>query len=100
MRSSPRSLPGVFGAYEAAVNGSYSAGPAARLTYDHLGFLILTVGVVPAGALVLSLVDAARSRGVDAATRALVAVTASAVVLVTLQVGDVQLAVLAAPPRT
>ena len=80
-------LPGVFGAYEAAVNGSYSAGPAARLTYDHFGFLILTVGVVPAGALVLSLVDAARSRGVDAATRALVAVTASAVVLVTLQVG-------------
>ncbi len=80
-------LPGVFGAYEAAVNGSYSVGPAARLTYDHLGFMILTVGVVPAGALVLSLVAAARERGTDAATRALVAVTASAVVLVTLQVG-------------
>jgi hypothetical protein len=80
-------VPGVFGAYEAAVNGSYSAGPAARLTYDHLGFLILTVGVIPAGALVLSLVAAARERDTDAATRALVAVTASAVVLVTLQVG-------------
>ena len=80
-------LPGAFGAYEAAVNGSYSAGPAARLTYDHLGFLILTVGIVPAGALVLSLVEAARGRDTDAATRALVAVTASAVVLVTLQVG-------------
>ena len=80
-------LPGVFGAYEAAVNGSYSAGPAARLTYDHFGFLILTVGVVPAGALVLSLVDAARRHGTDAPTRALVSVTASAVVLVTLQVG-------------
>ncbi|MGN6799579.1 MAG: glycosyltransferase family 39 protein [Gaiellaceae bacterium] len=79
-------LPGAFGAYESAVNGSYSAGPAARLTYDHFGFLILTVGVVPAGALVLSLVDAARTR-VDAGTRALVAVTSSAVVLVTLQVG-------------
>jgi hypothetical protein len=80
-------LPGAFGAYEAAVNGSYSAGPAARLTYDHFGFLILTVGVVPAGALVLSLVEAARRPGTDAATRALAAVTASAVVLVTLQVG-------------
>jgi hypothetical protein len=80
-------LPGAFGAYESAVNGSYSAGPAAQLTYDHFGFLILTVGVVPAGALVLSLVEAARSRGVDPAVRAVVAVTASAVVLVTLQVG-------------
>jgi len=65
-------VPGVFGAYEAAVNGSYSAGPAARLTYDHLGFLILTVGVIPAGALVLSLVAAARERDTDPATRALV----------------------------
>ena len=79
--------PGAFGAYESAVNGSYSAGPAARLTYDHFAFLILTVGIVPAGALVLSLVDAARARGNDPAVRALVAVTASAVVLVTLQVG-------------
>jgi hypothetical protein len=61
----------VFGAYEAAVNGSYSAGPAARLTYDHLGFLILTVGIIPAGALVLSLVEAARGRDTDAAMRPL-----------------------------
>jgi hypothetical protein len=80
-------LPGAFGAYESAVNGGYSAGPAARLTYDHFGFLILTVGVVPAGALVVSLVEAARARGIDPAARALVAVTVSAVVLVTLQVG-------------
>jgi hypothetical protein len=80
-------LPGAFGAYESAVNGSYSAGPAARLTYDHFGFLILTVGVVPAGALVVSLIEAARARGTDPAARALVAVTVSAVVLVTLQVG-------------
>jgi hypothetical protein len=80
-------VPGAFGAYESAVNGSYSAGPAARLTYDHFGFLILTVGIVPAGALVLSLVEAARLRGIDPAARALVAVTTSAVVLVTLQVG-------------
>ena len=35
-RSWPPLRPGAFGAYEAAVNGSYSAGPAARLTYDHL----------------------------------------------------------------
>jgi hypothetical protein len=80
-------VPSVFGAYEAAANGRYSVGPAARLTYDHLGFLILTVGIVPAAALVLCLVDAARLRITDASTRALVAVTASAVVLVTLQVG-------------
>jgi hypothetical protein len=80
-------VPGAFGAYESAVNGSYSAGPAARLTYDHFGFLILTVGVVPAGALVVSFVEAARERSIDPAARALVAVTASAVVLVTLQVG-------------
>ena len=80
-------LPGAFGAYESAVNGSYSAGPAARLTYDHFGFLILTVGIVPAGALVLLLVEAARVRSVDPAVRALAAVTVSAVVLVTLQVG-------------
>jgi hypothetical protein len=80
-------LPGAFGAYAAAVNGSYRAGPAARLTYDHLGFFILTVGVVPAGALVLSLVEAARRQDMDARLRALVVVTASAVVLVTLQVG-------------
>jgi hypothetical protein len=80
-------LPGAFGAYESAINGSYNAGPAARLTYDHFGFLILTVGVVPVGALVLSLVDTARNRGVDAPARALLAVTVSAIVLVTLQVG-------------
>lgn len=80
-------FPGVFGAYESAANGSYSAGPAARLTYDHLGFLILTVGIIPAATLVLSLVEAARDRGADAATRALVAVTVCAVLLVTLQVG-------------
>ena len=80
-------FPGAFGAYEAAVNGRYSVGPAARLTYDHLGFLILTVGVVPAGALVVSLVETARERGGDPAARALVAVAASATVLVTLQVG-------------
>jgi hypothetical protein len=79
-------LPRVFGAYESTVRGGYHLGPALHLTYDHLAFLLLMVGVVPAAALVLLLARAATSTE-DALARALASVTLSATVLVVVQVG-------------
>ncbi len=74
--------PGVFGSYAGTLRGSYPIGDALGLTFDHASFLVLSTGVVPAFALVLLLL-----RARDPAARALVATTATAVVLVVFQVG-------------
>ena len=80
-------LPGAFGAYQSAVSGSYDVGAGLRLTLEHLAYLVLVVGVVPAGAFALLLVGLLRRRDEEPATSAFVAVTACATVLVVAQVG-------------
>lgn len=80
-------FPGAFGAYESAVNGGYSVTGGGRLTFHHLAYLILAVGVVPVAALVLLAVDVLRGRDTSARSRSLVSVTVCATVLVVLQVG-------------
>jgi hypothetical protein len=79
--------PGVFGAYAATLRGKYPLGPAARLVSDHLAYAALSIAVLPFIALLSLVIDVTRSRGRDAATRAIVSVAVCAVVLVVVQVG-------------
>ena len=79
--------PGVLGDYAVTVSGSYPLGAALRLTGDHLAYLILSTAVLPAVAFLLLLLDAVRGRERSPGGRALVSVTASAVLLVVVQVG-------------
>ncbi|HET7129707.1 MAG TPA: glycosyltransferase family 39 protein [Gaiellaceae bacterium] len=78
--------PSVLGAYATTVSRGYDLGDGLGLSYDHLAYLILIVGVVPAAALVLQLVDVVRGRA-DSSVRALALVTLWATVLVVPQVG-------------
>jgi Dolichyl-phosphate-mannose-protein mannosyltransferase len=75
-------LPGLFGSYAGTLHGSYPLGHALGLVFDHASYLVLSTAVFPVLALLLLLL-----RPPAAAGRALVAVTASAAVLVLLQVG-------------
>ena len=79
--------PAAFGAYAGTISGGYPAGPAAGLTLDHLAYVVLETGIVPAAALVLLIADAIKRRSATAAERALLIVTACALVLVVVQVG-------------
>ena len=79
--------PDVLGAYASTVSRGYPLSAAGRLAYDHLAYLFLSVGVVPAIALALMLVVVARGRERDPSARALVAVALCTTVLVVLQVG-------------
>jgi hypothetical protein len=79
--------PGVLGAYSATIHGGYPFGRGVRLTFDHLAYIAAAVGVIPAAALVVLFVDAVRGKERDPDARALIAVAASAVVLVVVQVG-------------
>ncbi len=81
------SFPGLFGAYSVTVGGSYPIGAGLRLTYDHFAYLALSTALAPFAALVFLLIEAFRGRERDPGARALVAVTTSAIVLVTAQVG-------------
>ena len=76
-------VPGLFGSYAGTLRGSYPVGLALGMTFDHLSYLVLSVGIVPALALLLLL---ARPPA-DAGGRALVTVAAVAIVLVVMQVG-------------
>jgi hypothetical protein len=80
-------FPGLFGAYSVTVGGSYPIGAGLRLTYDHFAYLALSTALAPFAALVFLLIEAFRGRERDPGARALIAVTASVVVLVTAQVG-------------
>jgi hypothetical protein len=80
-------LPSVLGAYESTLSGGYDAAAGLRLTYDHLAYLVLAVGVVPAAALATSFVDAVRGRDPDAGSRALTFVAVCATALIVPQVG-------------
>jgi hypothetical protein len=79
--------PGVAGAYSVTLRGGYPAGPALRLTFDHLSYVALSTGVVPFAALLMLAVSAARRREPDPAVRAFIALTLSAVAVVVAQVG-------------
>lgn len=79
--------PSVLGDYAVTFSGGYPLGAALRLTGDHLAYLVLSTAVLPAVAFVLLLIDAVRGHEPSSGGRALVSVTASAVVLIVLQVG-------------
>ncbi len=79
--------PTVFGSYSNVVRGSYPIADGLKLTVEHIGWAVVSTGVVPAAALVVLAIDAVRGRERDASVRALVAVTLSALVLVSLQIG-------------
>jgi hypothetical protein len=78
--------PSVLGAYATTVSRGYDLRNGLGLTYDHLAYLILIVGVVPAAALVLQLADVVRARA-EPAVRALALVTLWATVFIVPQVG-------------
>jgi hypothetical protein len=79
--------PGTFGAYAETLRGDYPLGVASGLIVDHLAYVVLSVGIAPAAALVVLLVGAVRRPNEDRAAQAALVVTASALVLVVLQVG-------------
>jgi hypothetical protein len=79
--------PGAFGAYAGTLGGGYHLASSLRFVYYHLAYTVLLVAVLPFAALVLLASEAIRGRERDPAARALLAVSVSTVVLVTLQVG-------------
>jgi hypothetical protein len=79
--------PGAFGAYTPAISHGYALGPAGRLSYDHLAYLVAAVGVIPIAALVLLTLECLRGREPDPRVRAVVAVAIAACALVVLEVG-------------
>jgi hypothetical protein len=79
--------PGIFGSYAGTLEGGYPLRLSLELGYDHLAYLALTTGVLPFAALAVLLVDVIRGRERDASARALIVVTACAVLAVCAQVG-------------
>jgi hypothetical protein len=78
---------GVLGAYGDTASGGYEAGEIVRWVFRHAADVYLLVLGVPLLALAVLLVEAARGRERDPAVRALLAVSASTLVWVVLQVG-------------
>ena len=79
--------PGLLGAYSTTVQSGYPLGAGLRMTYDHLAYVVVAVGVLPAAALAVLLAEAIRGRERNAHARALLTVTASAVGILVVQVG-------------
>ena len=79
--------PGFFGAYAATLRGNYPLGLAIRLVVDHLAYVALSTVVVPFVALLVLVVDAARTKRISPGGRALVSVAVCAVALVVMEVG-------------
>jgi hypothetical protein len=80
-------LPGRLAAYDALAHLVYPIGAGIRMTYDHLAYVVVAVGVVPVAAFAVLLVEAARGRERDARARALIAVTTAALAVLVVQVG-------------
>jgi hypothetical protein len=76
-----------LGGYEVVANSSYEAGRAARFVLYHAGSLAMLTFVFPLAALLLLVVTAARRRETDRALRAYLAVAASLVVWIVVEVG-------------
>ncbi len=79
--------PGAFGSYSSVLGGGYPLGSSLRLSLEHLAYLLVATAVIPFAALGVLFVEAARGRERDPAARALLAVTAAAVLAVCVQVG-------------
>jgi len=79
--------PGLFGAYAGTLSGGYPLALSLQLTYYHLAYAVLMVGVVPAVAVLVLGYETVRGRERDPAASALVVVTLCTVVLVVAQVG-------------
>jgi hypothetical protein len=79
--------PGAFGAYAVTLRGSYPIGAAAGLVVDHLAYLVISTAFLPVAALMILALELVSGRLTDPGTRALVVVSACAVVFVVLQVG-------------
>lgn len=77
----------LLGAYEAAAGGGYDAGRALRFVVAHAGDLVLLSLVVPACALALLALEAARGRERSRELRAALAVTLAFSLAFVLQVG-------------
>jgi hypothetical protein len=77
----------VLGPYGGVVKVEYDLSYASDWVVDHFAELILSVGVLPVSALIILLGGAVRGWATSAAQRAFLAVTASAFVLVVIQVG-------------
>jgi hypothetical protein len=80
-------FPRLVGAYAETLHGGYPLGRALTLSFNHLSYIALSTGVVPAAALLACLVAAIRDRGQNPQTRALIVVTTCSVILLPLQVG-------------
>ena len=76
-----------LGGYEVVANSSYEAGRAARFVLYHAGSLAILSGLFPLAALVLLVVNAARRPEPDRALRAYLAVAASLVAWIVVEVG-------------
>ncbi len=76
-----------LGGYAAAATSSYSAGEAAEYVGYHAADLVLLCGVLPACALTLLLVRAVAAREPSAGARAFLAVAASFVLWIVVEVG-------------
>ncbi|HEY0417144.1 MAG TPA: glycosyltransferase family 39 protein [Gaiellaceae bacterium] len=79
--------PGLFGAYAGAFSRGYPLGASVRLVYYHLAYIVLLVAVAPILAASVLVVQAVRGKEHDPGARALLAVTAMTVLLVSMQVG-------------
>jgi hypothetical protein len=79
--------PGVLGAYAGTLHGGYPLHASAALVAEHFAYLVLSTVVLPALALVLLLIEAARGRETNPAARTTIAVAVSAIVCVVVQVG-------------
>jgi hypothetical protein len=74
--------PGVLGPYAGTLRGSYPFGRALGLSFDHLAYVVLATGALPAFALIMLLV-----RRLEPGARALVATTTATLAVLVVQVG-------------
>jgi hypothetical protein len=80
-------FPRLVGAYAVTLHGGYPLRHALMLSFNHLSYIALSTGVVPAAALLAFLVAASRGREPNPQARALIAVTTCSMILLPLQVG-------------
>jgi hypothetical protein len=80
-------FPSLVGSYADTLRGGYPVGAGLRLSFEHLSFVALASGLVPAVAVALLTARATRGLERDPTARALISVCASASVLLSVQVG-------------
>ena len=78
--------PRLVGAYAETLQGGYPLRHALGSSFDHLSYAMLSTGVVPAAALIACFISAVRRAESNPQARALIAVTACAVVILWMSV--------------